>query len=117
MHPHVILKNAPKDHSPPKIAILDTGVDERHSAIIACLENFKGPKSFTDGETQDYHDHGTFIASLILKVVPQVHLYVAKVAEKRLLPLVHSVADVSNPETTYADLTIILTILRPFVGQ
>lgn len=103
IRPHLRIEKLPKGHIPPKIAILDTGVDLEHSSIMACCENFLGIKSFTDSDPQDYHGHGTFTASLILKVVPQVHLYVAKVAERRLLPFKHNIADVSNLEARSMD--------------
>jgi subtilisin family serine protease len=88
------VKSPPSDYHAPKIAILDTGLDQDHPAIMACVENFRQLRSFTDGETRDFHGHGTFIASLILKVAPQSHLYIAKVAERRLLPLNNCIAGV-----------------------
>jgi hypothetical protein len=84
----------------PRVAILDTSLDKDHPGIMGCSQNFCGLRSFTDGDTRDYHGHGTFIASLVLKVAPQSNLYIAKVAERRLLPLKNKVAEVRIFETT-----------------
>jgi hypothetical protein len=97
VRPHMQVKIPPSGYHAPKIAILDTGLDEDHPAIMACFENVLKLKSFTDGNTRDFHGHGTFIASLILKVAPQSHLYIAKVTERRQLPLKHDIAKVRIP--------------------
>jgi subtilisin family serine protease len=66
-----------------RIAILDTGIDFRHEPTLK-YKNSKqitATKSWIQGRpgTVDNDGHGTHAAMLLLKVAPQVELYVAKV--------------------------------------
>jgi subtilisin family serine protease len=85
---------------PIKIAVLDTGVDVTHSFIKGAMkkpQRIKTTRSFVDGvkDTQDSHGHGTHVAALLLKVAPDAHLYIARVASGGKIPAHHNIADVS----------------------
>ena len=72
------------------MALLDTGLDVYHSDIRAehrrgrvkdirsWVDSKRGEKSSEEG---DEAGHGTFIASLILDLAPNVELYIARVAK------------------------------------
>lgn len=90
---------------PIKIAVLDTGVDVTHSFIKGAMkkpQRIKTTRSFVDGvkDTQDSHGHGTHVAALLLKVAPDAHLYIARVASGGKIPAHHNIADVSPAAPT-----------------
>ena len=65
-----------------KIAILDTGIDRTHPQIEAQWnKRIKDAKSWLDeeGGDRDSCGHGTHGASLLMKVAPEAHIYVARV--------------------------------------
>jgi subtilisin family serine protease len=70
-----------------KIAILDTGIDETHQQVKAALNpnspTIVGCKGFPDYllPLRDQNGHGTYGASLILKVAPDVDLFIARVSD------------------------------------
>lgn len=70
-----------------KIAILDTGIDETHNQMKAALDpkslsivDFKGFPDYLQ-PLRDKNGHGTYGTSLILKVAPEIHLYIARVSD------------------------------------
>ena len=70
-----------------KIAILDTGVDGTHEQIKAALDpkspsivNYKGFPDYLL-PLRDKNGHGTHGTSMILKVAPDTHLYIARVSD------------------------------------
>ncbi|KAL6720849.1 hypothetical protein ACLMJK_002774 [Lecanora helva] len=67
-----------------KIAILDTGVDRTHASIESqWSKRIKGVKSWVNSEGGDIDQcgHGTHAAALLLKVAPEAHVYVARIAK------------------------------------
>lgn len=75
-----------RDHI--RIAILDTGVDERNSFIkgVRWQRHAKDSpiiesKTFVPGPKEDKCGHGTNVAGLVLKIFPQADLYIAKIAQ------------------------------------
>lgn len=87
-------------YQPIKIAVLDTGIDLKHSSIRAAKKQnrLKTLKSFVKGDESvgDSHGHGTHVAALLLKVAPDSQLYIAKVASSGKIPADHNIAEVSN---------------------
>jgi subtilisin family serine protease len=83
-----------------KIAVLDTGIDWKHSSMRAAKKQnrLKALKSFVKGDesVDDLHGHGTHVAALLLKVAPDSQLYIAKVASGGKIPADHNIADVSK---------------------
>ncbi|KAJ5747489.1 Cadherin [Penicillium nucicola] len=79
------IQSPPK--SPVKIAILDTGIDEKHPDIDACVDQIKDRYDWTDessnGKANDRTGHGTFIAALLLKYAPDAEIYIAKICDTR----------------------------------
>lgn len=73
-----------------RIAILDTGVDEKNGFIkgVRRLRNLKDKKdktlkqfeSFVEGPKDDSYGHGTNVAALVLKIAPEADLYIAKIS-------------------------------------
>lgn len=82
-----------------KIAVLDTGVDSTHNSIKAAKKGKRITilQSYVDGDSssEDSCGHGTHVATLLLKVAPEAHLYIAKVASGNKIPPNHKIADVS----------------------
>jgi len=88
-----------------KIAVLDTGVDVTNSFIKGAMkkpQRIKATRSFVDGvkDAQDLHGHGTHVTALLLKVAPDAHLYIARVASGGKIPANHNIADVSLAPTS-----------------
>lgn len=75
--------------SPVRIAVLDTGVDLNHPDIEARLEQIKGKYNWVDegskGQVHDRNGHGTCTTGLLLDFAPNAEIYVAKVAEMKLV--------------------------------
>ncbi|KUL84150.1 hypothetical protein ZTR_07186 [Talaromyces verruculosus] len=71
--------------TPVKIAILDTGIDQTHPDIDACIEQIKGQYNWTNEKfpkhVEDHNGHGTFTAGLLLEYVPDAELYIAKISD------------------------------------
>lgn len=76
-----------------KVALLDTGIDLKHADFSYEYPSgrIKSVRSWVDGnegsENQDGGDesgHGTFIASLLLSLVPNIDLYVARISKSRI---------------------------------
>ncbi|KAI9928487.1 hypothetical protein ASPWEDRAFT_50364 [Aspergillus wentii DTO 134E9] len=68
-----------------RIAVLDTGCDF-NAPFFLHPDNesrLKGWRDFADGsdDFQDGHGHGTHLVSLIMKIAPDAHVYVARVAK------------------------------------
>lgn len=68
-----------------RVAILDTGVNDRHGTIAHALDkkviqrchgfpNSLNPRADGDG-------HGTYVADLLLRTAPDVSLFIARVAD------------------------------------
>ena len=89
-----------------RITILDTGIDHSHPSIKA-LKSSASPvrvecKSFVGGHADDRSDestkdidgHGTHIAVLVSKIAPCADLYIAKISEKKVVPLENRIAEV-----------------------
>lgn len=65
-----------------RVAILDTGVDPIAIGIREALNNGQlHYRNFANGHdsAQDTHGHGTAVTSLLLRVAPNVDVYVARV--------------------------------------
>ncbi len=79
------------DHRPeqvagmaPRIAVLDTGVDDSHPALAGRLEPSSALNFAADGapdDLDDDHGHGTHIAGVIASVAPDARLIPVKVLE------------------------------------
>lgn len=70
-----------KDYHPVKIAILDTGIDGKHPY----WSRIKGYKDFVEGKKEgvDNTGHGTNGVHLIFKILPEAHIYVARVFKNK----------------------------------
>lgn len=84
-----------------KIAVLDTGVDLKHTVIMTAIQMKQIQKcmqSFVknDKSVQDECGHGTHIASLLADIAPQAQIYIAKVAKSEEIPPNHQIAQVSQ---------------------
>ena len=81
-----------------KIAILDTGIDRTHGMIGPQWEKrVRGTRSWVKDEGADVDNcgHGTHGAALLMRIAPEAHIYVARIAKDRTSPLDHdSVAQV-----------------------
>ncbi|KAJ6088426.1 subtilisin [Penicillium sp. IBT 16267x] len=70
---------------PVKIAIFDTGVDQTHPDVDACIEQIKGRFNWTNEKfpqlVDDYNGHGTFTTSLLLEYCPDAEIYIAKISD------------------------------------
>ncbi|KAJ5986356.1 hypothetical protein N7451_010721 [Penicillium sp. IBT 35674x] len=70
---------------PVKIAIFDTGVDQTHPDVDACIEQIKGRYNWTNEKfpelIDDYNGHGTFTTSLLLEYCPDAEIYIAKISD------------------------------------
>ncbi|KAM0454211.1 hypothetical protein ACHAPV_008481 [Trichoderma viride] len=78
----MVLVNSP---SPVRIAVLDTGCDDG-SLFFFESDNASRLREWKDwtGESEEYqdcHGHGTYLTSLIMKLSPGAHIYVARVAK------------------------------------
>jgi len=64
-----------------RIAVLDTGIDLEHPGIAVSKAEIMSCCSWVAGDpsTGDICGHGTHIASVILRMAPWAHLYVARV--------------------------------------
>ena len=89
-----------RDSPAVRIAVLDTGIDKKHPFIKGALwrKRIKATKSFVSGDesVNDTFGHGTYIASLLLKVAPDVQLYVAKIATSEDIPEDHNIGEVKS---------------------
>jgi subtilisin family serine protease len=83
-----------------KIAILDTGIDKKHSFIRGALRSrsIVAAKSFVKGDdsVNDAFGHGTYVASLLLKVAIDAKLYVARIATGEDIPEDHNIGQVRS---------------------
>ena len=74
-------------YTPVKIAVLDTGVDLKHSDMIAREDQIKDVYNWIDDrnekDVRDRSGHGTHTAGLLLDYACEAELYVAKIAEKK----------------------------------
>lgn len=73
--------------SPVRIAVLDTGCDDG-SLFFYDSDNASRLREWKDwteesNEYQDRHGHGTHLTSLVMKLSPGAHIYVARVARNR----------------------------------
>ncbi|KAJ5928327.1 subtilisin [Penicillium verhagenii] len=70
---------------PVRIAIFDTGVDQTHPDVDACVEQIKGRYNWTNEKfpqlVDDYDGHGTFTTSLLLEFCPDAEIYIAKISD------------------------------------
>ncbi|KAI0544648.1 hypothetical protein F4679DRAFT_564149 [Xylaria curta] len=75
-----------------RVALLDTGIDLKHAYFDGEYSSgrIKSVRSWVDGKAgaEDQHGgdesgHGTFIASLMLKLGPNIDLYIARVSKSR----------------------------------
>lgn len=68
-----------------KIAVFDTGVDQTHPDVDACIEQIKGQFNWTNEKfprlVDDYNGHGTFITSLLMEYCPDAEIYIAKISD------------------------------------
>ncbi|KAJ5980059.1 hypothetical protein N7481_007357 [Penicillium waksmanii] len=71
--------------TPVRIAIFDTGVDQTHPDVDACVEQIKGRFNWTNEKfphlVDDYNGHGTFTTSLLLEYCPDAEIYIAKISD------------------------------------
>lgn len=94
-----------------RIAILDTGVDHKHSkisgaefgdtpVIVQCRSFVGGFEGHNDhSRTQDNDGHGTHIVGLVLQLAPHAEIYVAKISETRQVPVDSRIDEVSIHST------------------
>ncbi|KAI0891512.1 hypothetical protein F4806DRAFT_482812, partial [Annulohypoxylon nitens] len=93
----------PTESSRPKIAILDTGIDEsnpkirglrmRHLQDYQRHNSIKVVKSFISDDGLDRDGHGTLTSYLLLSVAPRADIYVAKIATSKTFDQCDCVAD------------------------
>ncbi|KAK0728906.1 peptidase S8/S53 domain-containing protein, partial [Lasiosphaeria miniovina] len=77
-----------------RVAILDSGINERESYIMRCLKLRGGDRRIFEtrswvGKETDWRDtngHGTLVARFFLEVAPRAHLYIGKVCEGKDIP-------------------------------
>ncbi|KAL8407909.1 hypothetical protein RB594_006639 [Gaeumannomyces avenae] len=75
---------SPKDTTPVKIAVLDTGIDLDHECVSATEDRIMEKCSWTNigrprGGVGDENGHGTFVAGLLLEYARDAEVYVGKV--------------------------------------
>ena len=103
---------------PVRIAILDTGCDLTLKSFQAA-KCFKGWRDFAvepPSETEvDEYGHGTFMARLVMQMVPGCELYIARVAQTRqqLECNEEGVAKVSNLHSIHTPSALLSSIYRP----
>jgi hypothetical protein len=103
---------------PIRIAILDTGCDLTLKSFQAA-KCFKGWRDFAvepPSETEvDEYGHGTFMARLVMQMVPGCELYIARVAQTRqqLECNEEGVAKVSNLHSIHTPSALLSSIYRP----
>ncbi len=103
---------------PVRIAILDTGCDltlkffQRANCFKAWCDFAAGPQSETE---VDEDGHGTFMARLMVQIVPGCELYIARVAQtrQRLECNEQGVADVSSVHSIHVPPALLSSISRP----
>lgn len=83
---HPILDRDRKDgQKPVRVAILDTGVDNRDPQIQRALElnTIREARGFPRSlePLQDRHGHGTHGASVLMRTAPHAELYIARIAD------------------------------------
>jgi subtilisin family serine protease len=75
-----------------KVALLDTGIDLKHSyfegeypsgRVKSVRSWVDGKEGAEDGDGGDESGHGTFIASLLLDLCPTIDLYIARISKSR----------------------------------
>ena len=105
LNEELVSRNPPMEPNnspaPVRIAVLDTGYDDR--AIFTFQQDnqhrLKGWKDWVDQSDQpkDFHGHGTHLVSLVMKIAPKAHMYIARVAKSPsdLLTSSENVAKVS----------------------
>lgn len=88
--------------SPVRIAVLDTGCDDG-SLFFFDSDNASRLREWKDWteDSDEYHDchgHGTYLTSLVMKLAPGAHIYIARVAKNpdELLDSSENVAEVCN---------------------
>lgn len=89
LNEELVSRNPPMEPNnspaPVRIAVLDTGYDDR--AIFTFQQDnqhrLKGWKDWVDQSDQpkDFHGHGTHLVSLVMKIAPKAHMYIARVAK------------------------------------
>jgi subtilisin family serine protease len=85
-----------------KIAILDSGIDMRHPWIKPCRGRIKDVRTWTGVDkgskdrSGDNVGHGTHVAGIILTLVTDVDLYIAKVADSDKVDSASHIADVGG---------------------
>lgn len=90
-----------KFSTPVRIAVLDTGYDDDATFFFDQdhQPRLKGWKDWVDQSDQpaDCHGHGTHLVSLVMKIAPEAHMYIARVAKSPgdLLTSSENVAKVS----------------------
>ncbi|KAL7793615.1 hypothetical protein V8C37DRAFT_378462 [Trichoderma ceciliae] len=84
--------------TPVRIAVLDTGCDTDALFFFdpSNSHRLKGWKDWAEesDQWQDCHGHGTHLTSLIMKIAPEAHIYVARIAKNpnELLNSIENVA-------------------------
>ena len=107
------IQDAIDDDTPSvRVAILDTGINKRHPAIRKHIKSVTHPdraiqewRGFPDAKgfepLNDLVGHGTQVTSIVLKIAPRSHLYIARVVDNdRMFSWdgdFHAAADVMFP--------------------
>lgn len=104
-----------------KIAILDTGIDERQVGFSSRRslirddrekedpntngDPVKAIKSFVQGRTAtDVNGHGTHIADILLRIAPRADLFIAKISHGLSVETTDQIADVNSPISSHLHL-------------
>lgn len=94
------LLESEQPHKPARIAVLDTGVNEKHRTLYANSKRIVKRRNWVedDNEMKDLYvtGHGTHTAALLLETAPLAHICVARISKDEHLGKEEHIRDVCS---------------------